>query len=272
MTGTGILWLRVATFLYAVGLLHSLWVLLRRKTELFQPALIAFCIGVVTHFIAVVELTMSTGRFPVNNFFETSSLCALLIGIAFLFVYWRYRFGSLSVCIFPLVFVMTQIGAMEVPVSAWPNTGVRDALLLIHVVMVLLGYAALLLMAVASIFYLIQERQLKSKKPGAFFDRIPPLGTLDNLITHSMSFGFVFITVGVIAGSAWAFIESGTSWISDPKIAISLFTWLIYLAMVVLRATAGWRGRKAALLAIAVVCCSAITWAAHIGLRSLLAK
>jgi ABC-type transport system involved in cytochrome c biogenesis permease subunit len=137
---------------------------------------------------------------------------------------------------------------------------------------VLLGYAALLLTAVGSIFYLIQERQLKTKRPGTFFDRLPPLGTLDNLITHSMSFGFVFITVGVIAGSAWAFIESGTSWITDPKIGISLVTWLFYLVMVFLRATAGWRGRKAALMAITVLCCSAITWAAHIGLRSLLAK
>lgn len=272
MTGTGILWLRVATVLYAVGLLHSLWILIRRKPEMFQAALIAFCVGIVVHLVAVVELTMSIGRFPVDNFYETSSLCALLIAIAFVFVYWRYRFASLSVCIFPLVFVMTQIGAMEVPVPSWPNTGVRDALLLIHVVMVLLGYAALLLTAVGSMFYLIQERQLKSKRPGTFFDRLPPLGTLDNLITHSMSFGFVFITVGVIAGSAWAFIESGTSWITDPKIGISLVTWLFYLVMVFLRATAGWRGRKAALMAITVLCCSAITWAAHVGLRSLLAK
>ncbi|MGI8744718.1 MAG: cytochrome C assembly family protein [Bryobacteraceae bacterium] len=272
MTGTGILWLRVATLLYAVGLVHSLWVLLRRNTGLFQIALVAFCVGVTVHFIAVIELTTAIGRFPVDNFFETSSLCALLIGLAFLFVYWRYRFASLSVCIFPLVFLMTQIGAMEVPVSAWPNTGIRDALLLIHVVMVLLGFAALLLMATGSMFYLIQERQLKSKKPGTFFDRLPPLATLDNLISHSMSFGFVFMTVGVIAGSAWAFIESGISWIGDPRIAISLLTWLVYLVMVFLRATAGWRGRKAAFMAIAVLCCSAITWATHFGLRTLLAK
>src|SRR5438132_7083537 len=160
MAGTGILWLRVATVLYAAGLLHSLWVLVRRKSELFQPALIAFCVGVVVHLVAVVELTMSIGRFPVDNFYETSSLCALLLGISFLFVYWRYRFSSLSVCIFPLVFVMAQIGAMEVPVPSWPNTGIRDALLLIQVVMVLLGYAALLLTAVVSIFYFIQEHQL----------------------------------------------------------------------------------------------------------------
>jgi hypothetical protein len=36
--------------------------------------------------------------------------------------------------------------------------------------------------------------------------------------------------------------------------------------------TAGWRGRKAALMAIMVLCCSALTWAAHVGLRPYLEK
>ena len=224
------------------------------------------------HVVGVVEFTMALGRFPVNNFFETSSLCALLIALAFLYVYWRYRFASLSVFIFPLVFVMTLIGAMREPVAAWPNASLRDAWLAIHIVMILLGYAALLLTAIASIFYLIQERQLKRKTPNRFFDRLPPLATLDNLITHSMGFGFVFITLGVIAGSGWAFIESGTSWIADPKIAISFVTWAFYLLMVFLRTSAGWRGRKAALMAIVVLGCSALTWAAHVGLRTLLEK
>ncbi len=87
-----------------------------------------------------------------------------------------------------------------------------------------------------------------------------------------MSFGFVFITLGVIAGSTWAFIESGTGWIRDPRIALAFITWGFYLTMVFLRATAGWRGRKAAMMAVAVLCCSALTWAAHVGLSSLLAK
>jgi len=56
-------------------------------------------------------------------------------------------------------------------------------------------------------------------------------------------------------------------WISDPRIAISFITWGICLAMVFLRITAGWRGRKAAIMAITVLGCSAITWVAHNGLR-----
>jgi len=161
---------------------------------------------------------------------------------------------------------------MGTPMLTWPSSNLRNAWLLLHVMMVLLGYAALLLTAVASIFYLIQERQLKRKRSLDLFKRLPPLGTLDGLITKAMGFGFVFITLGVIAGSAWAFIESGTGWISDPRVALAFITWGFYLTMVFLRATAGWRGRKAAMMAVAVLCCSALTWAAHVGLSSLLAK
>jgi ABC-type uncharacterized transport system permease subunit len=268
----GVFWLRVATALYGVGLLHVMALLLRRKSGFLKPALFAFLIGTVLHFVAIVELATAVGHLPVDNFFECATVCAFLIAVLFLFVYWRYDFAGLSVCIFPLVFVMTQIGAMETPMLTWPSTGVRNAWLLLHVMLVLLGYAALLLTAIASVFYLIQERQLKSKKSIQVFKRLPPLGTLDNLISNSMAFGFVFITLGVVAGSAWAFIESGTAWISDPRVALSFITWGFYLAMVFLRASAGWRGRKAALMAVAVLCCSALTWAAHVGLRSMLAK
>ena len=129
-----------------------------------KPALFAFLVGAVLHFVAIVEMTVALGHLPVDTFFESATVCAFLIAVLFLFVYWRYDAASLSVCIFPLVFVLTQVGAMETPIGSWPSTNVR-ALLLVHVMMVLLGYASLLLTAVASCFYLIQERQLKRKKP-----------------------------------------------------------------------------------------------------------
>ena len=50
-----------------------------------------------------------------------------------------------------------------------------------------------------------------------------------------MALGFVLITLAVIAGTTWAFVELKTRWIGEPKIAISFFTWGIYLAMVFFR-------------------------------------
>jgi ABC-type transport system involved in cytochrome c biogenesis permease subunit len=87
-----------------------------------------------------------------------------------------------------------------------------------------------------------------------------------------MAVGFVLITLAVIAGSTWGFIELKTAWIRQPKIAISFFTWGVYLALVCLRVAAGWRGRKAAVMTVALVGFAALTWAAHARLGALLLK
>ena len=225
MTEISVFWLRVATGLYSVGLLHAILTVLRRESKLFQAALACVCVGVTLHFVAIVQLGVASASLPVNNVNETMSLCAFLIALTYLFVYWRYQFAGLSVCIFPLIFLMTQVGSMELPVASWTDNRVRTAWLMFHIILVLLGYASLALTAVASVFYLIRERQLKSKVSSSLFDRLPPLGTLDNLITNSMGVGFVFFTLGVIVSITWAFIESGTRWISNPTIAFSMLTW-----------------------------------------------
>lgn len=195
------LWLRVAAVFYALGLVHALLTVVRGRTSLFPAALASFRAGVVLHAVAIVEEAIYTGRFPANNFFESSSLCGLLIALLFLFVYWRYQFEGVSVFFFPLIFVMALLGSLGSLAPSWSSSAVRDAWLLVHVSLVLVGYAALLLMAVASIFYLIQERHLKSKKPRLLYDRLPPLGTLDEIISWSMAIGFVLITLSVIGKS-----------------------------------------------------------------------
>ncbi|MFN7923095.1 MAG: cytochrome c biogenesis protein CcsA [Bryobacteraceae bacterium] len=272
MQELSIFWLRVATAFYALGLLHAILTVLRRESTWFRPALAAFGTGAVLHAVSFVDRWFAIGHLPAENFFESISLCGLLIAVFFLFVYWRHDFASLGVFLFPLVFLMALLGATELPVDSWSSRGVRNAWLLLHVVLVMLGYAALLLTAVASLFYLIQQRHLKAKTASRLFASLPPLGTLDNLITHSMSFGFVLLTLATIAGMTWGFVESGTRWISDAKIVISLVTWTMYLVMVFLRTSAGWRGRKAAMMALTVLGCSALTWAAHVGLRPALMK
>jgi ABC-type uncharacterized transport system permease subunit len=261
-----VVWLRTATALYSLGLIYALVYLFGKTTRLFLPALIAFGAGAVFHLVALVELRAETGHLPINNFYETSSICAFLIAVLFLLAYSYYRVAILAVCIFPIVFFMTLIGATEFPLATWTSPQVRNIWLVVHVSTVLIGYAALILSAVASIYYLLQERQLKRKAVTPSANRLPPLATLDRLITQSMNAGFVFITLGTVTGLVWAFIETGTHWIANPKIGLFLFTWAFYLAMIFLRVSAGWRGRRIAWLAVSVLACSIITWATHVGL------
>ena len=262
---SSVFWLRVAACLYAVGLLHSILVLVRHGQNVFPLARATFRIAVVLHGVAILE------RMMFGDGYQTLSICAFLIAVVFLFVEWRYRFAGVSVVLFPLVFGMTLVAAMERAPGPGANEPMGQLWLGIHIVLVLAGYAALSLTAVAAVAYLIQERRLKRKQTSALLERLPPLATLDNLISKSLGLGFAFLTLGLVFGIMWAVVYSpGTSWIRDPRIALSLVTWALLLLMMILRASAGWRGRKAAIMALAVLGCSALTWAAHAGLRSTL--
>ncbi len=268
-----VVWLRVAAVFYSLGLLHAFLAAFQKRSEgVFRVAISAFYTGFVLHAVSIVEHTLATGHFPANDFFESAALCALLIAALFLISYWVYGYESLAVFVFPLVFVLTLVAALGGRLGVWPSPQFREAWLKVHVVLVLVGYAALLLTAATSILYLMRERQLKRKQTGGWFNRLPPLGALDHLMSRSLSVGFAFITAAVVAGSVWASIEAGAGWIRDPRIIISLATWALYLVIVCMRVAAGWRGRKAAVMVIALVGCSAVTWAAHTGLRTLMSR
>ena len=172
MAEMSVIWLRVAAALYSLGLLHAILTLVRRKEHLFRVALGAFGLGAVFHFVSIVEEGILNHRCPITNFYETLSMCAFLIVLVYLFVHWRYKLDSLSVFIFPLVFVMALVATLGNPVSAWSSPVVRNAWLTVHIVLVLLGYAALLFAGVGSVLYLFQERELKTKKPRKFL--LPP--------------------------------------------------------------------------------------------------
>jgi ABC-type uncharacterized transport system permease subunit len=272
MAEMSVIWLRVAAALYSLGLLHAILTLVRRREHLFRVALGAFGLGSVFHFVSIVEEGIVNNRCPINNFYEMLSMCAFLVVVFYLVAHFKYKLESLSVFIFPLVFVAALVATMGNPVSAWSSPVVRNTWLTVHIVLVLLGYAALLLTAVASVLYLFQERELKNKKPRKSYYRLPALGTLDDVISKGMAVGFVLITLAVIAGSTWGFIELKSAWISQPKIVISFITWGVYMALVFLRTVAGWRGRKAAIMIVTVSGFAVITWVAHARLGNLLFK
>lgn len=270
-------WLRVASLLYALGLFRTLWYLLRsRHNEDSQPApgiwiTASFTLATGFHFVSIVERSLALGHLPVDNFFESVSLFALLLAIVYLFVSWRYKFPSLGFLLFPAVALLTWIASTETPIAEWASARVRSMWLIVHVELILLGIVSVVLTAGASIFYLIQERKLKRKDLQSA-SKLPALGTLDRLINRAMGLGFVFTTMGVIAGSTWAYVESGTRWLGNTNVQFALFTWIFYLCVVFLRANLGWRGRKTAWMSLSLLGCSALTWMLHIGLRARLER
>jgi ABC-type transport system involved in cytochrome c biogenesis permease subunit len=270
MAESSILWLRVAACLYFLGLVDAIVTILRRRETFFRFAAGAFGIGAMFHLVSLVEQGLAMNHFPATDILETMSFCGWIVAATFLAIRWRFsdEAASLSVFIFPLVFLMTFMAALRSPVATWSSETARGTWLIIHIVAELLGYAALLFTSIGSVLYLIQERQLKRKVIPSVYRMLPPLGMLDDMILKSLSAGFLFITIGVIIAIVWAFIEHGTRWIGNSSITLSFVTWGVYLALVFFRVSAGWRGRKAAILSLVALAFCAITWAAHAGLQN----
>lgn len=260
----GVTLLRAALLLYSFGLLDSLVSVVRQQRRLFKPALYAFVGGAALHALSLAVESLDRGRLPVQTFQEMASMASFCMTVAFLAVYARFKYESLAVFAFPLVFLLALAGtlggaapAVSQPVPPWWIS--------IHVGLFLLGYAGLFLTCVAGVMYLIQERELKSKRPRAFYYRLPPLGKLDEIGYRALAGAFVFVTLGLIAASVWAFAKWGPSWVVDPTIALAFLTWGILFGMVLSRLAAGWRGRRGAYLSIAGFCCAALTWVVNSG-------
>ena len=243
--------LRVALALYSVGLLHSVLTVLNRKYSLFHLSLVSMIGGFICHSASIILRAVELQYMPLTQRHEAFSFFAALGVLGFLIAYAKYRIDSLSVFVFPLIFIVTFIANLAYDPSSSIPPALQSNWIYIHTPLIFLGYAALFISFAGAIMYLIQERELKSKHHSSYFHRLPSLEVCDDLSYKSLAIGFPLITLGIISGALWAQSAWGTVWGGDLKILLSLFTWVIYLLLINYRLIGGWRGKKAAYLAIA---------------------
>jgi cytochrome c-type biogenesis protein CcsB len=96
---------------------------------------------------------------------------------------------------------------------------------------------------------LIDREEDEPPRPGLLggvLARLPGSQTFDQLAFRTVTFAFPVWTFAVIAGAIWAHEAWGRYWGWDPKETWAFITWVIYAGYLHARATAGWRGRKAA--------------------------
>jgi cytochrome c-type biogenesis protein CcsB len=206
-------------------------------------------LGLLLHAVALAAEGAEIHRLPLTDVRSALSFFSFLATLAFFFVYLRYRITALGIFMLPLVFVLTLISTLR-PDRPFASPAFRGGWLLTHIASIFLGYTAFLLTFVAAIMYLIQERELKSKKPRPFYYRLPSLDVCDELYSRSLVFGLPFLSLGILTGFVWASRTWKGPWELDPKILASLITWLVYLILFSTRLSGTWRGRRSAYLAV----------------------
>jgi ABC-type uncharacterized transport system permease subunit len=257
------LWLRVAAFLYGSSTIYALVALLRRKEITGKAVAPLIASGALLHLVAVAETTLSGEVMP-SLAKQSESILALVLVSFFLIVYARYKTATHGLFVFPLATLLTLSAALAGNPQPLEPSALRSGWIYTHIALIFAGYAALLFSFFSSLLYLLQERALKSKNLGAtWLGRLPSLAVIDDIGQRSLVLGFPFMTLGMIAGAMLANSQFGSSYFRDPKVVLSLLMWAVYMLLLFTRWTAGWRGRRAAVLSATAFACATGAWAAN---------
>jgi cytochrome c-type biogenesis protein CcsB len=225
-----------------------------QKEHLRKIARIILLSSGVLQTLYILSRYLIAGYTPITSQHEAVIFFAWSVTWAYLSFHWRYSVKNFGTFVSILVMIMLVIGAFASRSFQPLSPALQSMWLPVHAGVSVMAYGFLALAFCGGLMYLLQERELKSKRFGFFYNRLPSLESLDQLNSHCLTTGFVFLTLGIITGSAWARQAWGTYWQWDPKETWSLITWFLYAAQIHQRLTYGWRGKRAAVMAIIGFC------------------
>jgi cytochrome c-type biogenesis protein CcsB len=239
---------------YGVSMVLYFVYLIAQRDSFYNGGRWTFSGGFLCHSLVLGLQIASHGHIPAFTLAQALFVSGWALAGVFLALQRKLNLKFFGIWAAPLVLLIVLVALLL------PDTSHREVAafkgqagsiwLMAHIITIFIGNAAMALTCGVSIFYLIQERAIKAKKRGFFYRRLPPLELLDSAGYACLVLGFIMLTLGLITGVVYAGLAWGRFWAWDPKEVWSGITWLVYAALLHERLVVGWRGRRAAIMAI----------------------
>ena len=223
-----------------------------------RAAVLVTTIGLAAQLLSIITRGLAVQRAPWGNMYEFASMITAAAAATWLIVLTRTRVRSIGMFVLlPIVILVFVAGTvLYVPASSLVPA-LQTYWLVIHVLAISVATGMLMLSGVASGLYLLRTRSQPSRTAAGGHDpadatrrgpfaALPSPDTLDRIAYRTAIVAFPVYTFAVLAGAMWAEAAWGRYWGWDPKETTAFITWIIYAGYLHARATAGWRGRRAA--------------------------
>jgi cytochrome c-type biogenesis protein CcsB len=195
---------------------------------------------------------MGIGHAPLSNLYESLIFFSWTVALLYLVIEWRIKSKNLGGFVIPFAFLSIAYASFSPHVNSRIQPlipALQSNWLISHVITCFFGYAAFTIACGLGIMYLLKGLD-RGEGSNSFLKLLPKEDILDELSYHSVVIGFIFLTLGIITGSVWAYSAWGSYWSWDPKETWSLITWLIYAVMLHSRFVRGWQGKRMAIMSI----------------------
>ncbi|MFS2291383.1 MAG: c-type cytochrome biogenesis protein CcsB [Actinomadura sp.] len=225
----------------------------RTRIDWVRLAVLMSVLGWAAHLGVMVTRGMAATRWPWGNMYEFLTAIAFAAVTAFLIV--MYRYGARYLGAFVMLAAVVALGVANIWLydSVGPVTPALNSYwIAIHVTAAIVATGAFTVAGAATALYLVKARAESrgALAEGGVLSRMPSAESLDRLAMRVTTFAFPIWTAAIIMGAIWADQAWGRYWGWDPKEIWSFVTWIFYAAYLHARVTAGWKGRKAAVLSL----------------------
>ncbi|HEX8696518.1 MAG TPA: cytochrome c biogenesis protein CcsA [Longimicrobium sp.] len=216
------------------------------------PAVATAVLGgaLVLHAAALVLYRGEHGVLPLVGLGPSLSVLAFLIAAGSLGLATLGRTGPVGLVLVPVAAAIAAIAEIAGVHPSGDSAAFRGPWFVLHVVLAFLGYAGLTVAFAAGLMYLVQFRELKSKRFGAVFRFFPPLDTLDRIGRGALLVGMPALTLALLLGWAWSAQFGPPMSPGNPKVVWGVLSWLVFAAALAARAGGGRRARRAALASV----------------------
>lgn len=215
----------------------------------------ATVLAAVLHLSAVVLRGVAAERPPWGNMYEFITSALAFAVLIHLVAVARFGMRWLGLGLTLLYSIGLGVAVTQFYVEVSPLVpALHSVWFIIHIVAAAIAGAAFNVGAVASALYLARdaaERRAESRGVPltGYLAKLPSARTLDLVSYRLHAFAVPLWTFTIAAGAIWAQYAWGRFWNWDPKETWSFITWIVYVAYLHARATAGWRGRPVAIIA-----------------------
>ncbi|MEO5568962.1 MAG: cytochrome c biogenesis protein CcsA [Gemmatimonadaceae bacterium] len=200
-------------------------------------------IGVTAHTIGLIAYWVRASVAPLTGLGPALSFAALLVALTLLIVELTAREVTLTLIAAPLAAITTIIA---ISLGLTPGTGaagVRGVWLLSHIALSFAGMATFATAAAAGAMYLIERRELKSRRFGAVFRVFPPLDTLDRVNHLAAIASWLALTIGIVLAATYSVAYQQ---LNLPQLVWGTVAWLAVSWIALGRVLSGWQARRAA--------------------------
>ena len=226
---------------------------LARAAVFGRFAVLLTALGALIHFVGLLGRGMAAdpNRVPWGNMYEFVLTGTFVVVALYLVLLRKYSLAWLGPVVTGFVLSILMLAQLSLYEPVAPLTeALSSPWLVIHVVAAIIATGAFTLGGMASALFLVKERW-GAGTPGGFIARMPSTQSLDRLAYRLHAFAFPVWTFAVlIAGPIWAHYAWSRYWGWDAKEVWAFITWVVYAAYLHARATAGWKGRNAAIIAL----------------------